>query len=168
MIWCTIVSILATVLYVGSVVWKTGEWPASISACVYAMKKQNSHLFWTLFIWVAGIYGMIPLMAKMGELSWIGLIGLIGFGFLGVIPLTDKDVRGWHYLIGITTGITSQVCVALASPWWLAVWLCYVPLFAGSMGAMNDSEEPPVICNGKGVLIIEVLCAIAVWGADLC
>lgn len=163
----TVISMVVAVAYVGSVVWKTGELPASVSACVYEFSERKALMCWTLTMWVSGICGLLPLAVKMGDLGWIGWLGMAGFGFLGVAPLIKGSRNTVHYIIGVATGVISQICVYLVSPWWIAVWLLYVPFVGGCMGAYNDSEEVPTVCNGKGVLLAEILCSISVWGAGL-
>lgn len=163
----TLISIIVTVAYVGYVTYRRGELPDSISACVFDYSERSAMLCWTFFMWIAGFGGLVPLVVKLGDLGWIAFLALIGFGFLGVAPLVKGEKNTTHYLIGIATGFISQVAVVIYCPCWWLVWLVFVPLVAGAMGALNDAKEDVALCDGKGVLIAEGLCALSVWGASL-
>lgn len=163
----TLISILATVIYVGYVINRVGELPASISSCVYEFPESISQICWTGFIWIAGICGMVPLIARLGEFGIVGFVTLVFIVFVGIMPLSEKETRYWHYWLSVAAGVLSQVCVALACPYWLFVWTIWLPFMAGTMAALNDSEEELVLLNGKAALFAELSCAVSIWGCCL-
>ena len=163
----TLISVLVTAIYIGYVTKRTGELPTSISACVYEFSEKRSLMCWTGFMWVAGICGMIPLLAKLGDFGMVGFVTIIFIAFMGIMPLSNKETRPWHYWLAVLAGVLSQVCVALVCPYWLLIWTIWLPFLAGAMAAMNDSEEKPTLLNGKAVLFAEFSCAVSVWGCGI-
>ena len=163
----TFVSVLAVAVFLVGYWLKKRELPESLSACVYAFDSRNAQMVWTGFVWVSGVCGMIPLTAKMCDLGVVGFVVMAFLAFVGIMPLTDKKARPWHYTLALFAGVLSQVCVALVCAWWLLVWLVMAVLIGGCMCALNDAEKDVSICDGKGVLIAECLCALSVWGVSL-
>jgi hypothetical protein len=57
--------------------------------------------------------------------------------------------------------------VLLICPWWLMAWMAMVVLVMVAFAGFNDSEEVPVILDGKGVLLAEGICYVTMIGSLL-
>ena len=157
-----LVSLLLAII--GMAVMLKGNIPDSVSGLVYNL-SATKQWWWSVWLSAVALTVVVPLMTALGDfagLGWLTGVCLIG---AAVTPIIHKDTRGIHYICGIAAGVLSQACVVLLCPWWLLCWFIFIPLMAGSMAAFNDSEEMPTICDGKGVLVAECICAISLYGA---
>ena len=162
------ISILLVVLYVGAAIWKENEIPASVSAMVWILPKGNWRWLWTVWLWAVALTVTPPLIEVMPD--YIRSIGFL-FGalllFTGAFPLFDTEHVAYHNILGVVSGIISQICVVFVSPWWLLLWSLMFVLVVGSMAAFNDKEEMPQMLTGKGVFISEAICWMTLNGAIL-
>ena len=161
----TLISLLLAV--VGMVVMLRGGVPDSVSGLVYNL-SDTKQWWWSVWLSAVAFTVMVPLMVALGDSTWLGLLTSVCLIGAAVTPVIRKDTRRLHNICGVAAGVLSQFCVMVLCPWWLLCWFIYVPLIAGSMAAFNDSEEMPVVCDGKGVLVSECICAISLYGALLC
>lgn len=160
--------IISLILAVGGMVLMSrGGVPDSVSGMVYSLPVRRRWL-WSVWMIAVALTLMVPLMTSLGDVAWLGWLTVVCLIGAAVTPVFNRDTRTMHHVYGIAAGVLSQVCVACLCPWWLLCWFIYVPLIAGSMAAFNDSEEMPVVCDGKGVLVSECICAISLYGSLLC
>lgn len=156
-----IISCLMVVLYVGITVWRMRELPDSVSAMVYGLKPKWQ---WLWIVWMWGVaFTLAPaLIAAMPD-RWrfVGFLFIGSLVFCGGMPLTANEPNRGHYAFAIAAGIFSQLCVLILCPWWLMVWLGYVPLFI-------DSYIAPLYVtrwyDNKGVTVAEALCWVSLIG----
>ena len=163
-----ILTLISLFLAVGGMVLMTrGGVPDSISGLVYNLPSRRRWL-WSGWLVAVALTLMVPLMSALGDFAWLGWLTAVCLIGAAVTPVIHKDTRRLHNICGVAAGVLSQICVMVLCPWWLLCWFIYVPLIAGSMAAFNDSEEMPVVCNGKGVLVSECICAVSLYGSLLC
>jgi hypothetical protein len=166
MIALTIVSLCIAVG--GIVLMSRGGVPESVSGLVYNL-SERMRWAWSGWLVAVAMTLMVPLMSALGDVAWLGWLTVVCLLGAAVTPVINRDTRTMHNICGVAAGLLSQVCVACLCPWWLACWMVFIPLVAGSMGAYNDSEDvPPAVCDGKGVLVAECICAISLYGAMVC
>lgn len=165
MIALTLVSLILAVG--GLLLMSRGGVPDSISGMVYNLPERKRWV-WSLWLVAVALTLMVPLMSALGDVAWLGWLTVVCLIGAGVTPVINQETWTMHNVCGVAAGVLSQVCVACLCPWWLAVWLLWIPLIAGTMDALNDAEEPPAVCDGKGVLVAEVLCAISLYGSLIC
>lgn len=140
--------------------------PESISGAVWA-KSEKLRWLWSGWLVAVALTLMVPLMSALGDVAWLGWLTVACLIGAAVTPVFRQDTRTIHNICGVAAGLLSQVCVACLCPWWLTVWLIWIPLIAGTMGAYNDAEEMPQILDGYGVLAAEMMCAISLYGSLL-
>jgi len=160
-----LVSLLLAII--GMAVMLRGGVPDSVSGLVYNL-SDTKQWWWSVWLSAVAITVMVPLMSALdywAGFGWFTVCCLIG---AAVTPVIRSDTRRMHNVCGIAAGILSQLCVLVLCPWWLLAWMVFVPLMAGSMAAFNDSEDLPVVCAGKGVLVAECICAVSLYGALVC
>ena len=119
MIW--IIGLIPILLYV----IKNHEFPESISSLVYMMGGT----LWTLWIWTLTGLTMPKLLNVLPE-EWkfIGFIGLGCLGFVGAMPLIPDEKNTLHNVLGIATGIFTQVAVLILWPSLLWCWIIFLVL----------------------------------------
>ena len=163
-----ILTIVSLCIAVGGIVLMLrGGVPESVSGLVYNL-SEKMRWSWSGWLVVVALTLMVPLMSALGDVAWLGWLTVVCLIGAAVTPVFNRDTRTMHYVCGIAAGVISQVCVACICPWWLLVWLIWIPLIAGTMGALNDSEEMPQVLDGYGVLAAEVMCAVSLYGSLLC
>lgn len=173
MMYMVIISVLLSVAYTGAVIWKRKKLPESISALVYSLPNKWQWT-WIVWMWVVAITTCIPLISVLGDgLDVLGFVTLACLVWCGGMPISNKDVTLPHCVAGIGAGIVSQVCVAVICPWWLLAWIVMagiigvVAFFKSAFALINDSEEVPVILDGKGVLLAEIICYVTMIGSNI-
>ena len=165
MTWLVLTSLC--VLVGGLLLMSRGGVPESVSGLVYNL-SEKMRWSWSGWLVVVALTLMVPLMSALGDVAWLGWLTVVCLIGAAVTPVFNRDTRTTHYVCGIAAGVLSQVCVACLCPWWLLVWLIWLPLLAGTMGALNDAEEMPRVLGGYGVIVAEVMCAVSLYGCLLC
>lgn len=164
-----IISMLLAVTGVGVAIYKNKELPESMSALVYSLKKRHRWL-WSVWVWSMAFTAGIPMIDALGGTWWLGLTGFVTTGCLGVVgamPLIAGKANLPHYLLAILGGILSQICVILINPLALHVWLLFLVLIDLSLTDKEWSRKLRKPIEGKGTLIVEAFCALAVYAALL-
>ena len=151
----------------GMVLMSRGGVPDSISGMVYNLPLRRRWA-WSGWLVAVALTLMVPLMSALGDVAWLGWLTVVCLIGAAVTPVFRQDTRTMHNICGVAAGLLSQVCVACLCPWWLTVWLIWIPLVAGTMGALNDAEEMPRVLGGYGVIVAEVMCAVSLYGCLLC
>lgn len=155
-----IISMVIAALYVGAVIFRIRQIPDSISAMVYAYPQLKWQ--WTLWLWsVAFLFAPCLIEALDASFEFLGFLTVASLVLCGSMPLFDKDNKTMHYVFGITAGILSQVCVALISPWWLALWVLWVMVFVWKTKDYSISDWQ------WSVFMAECICYASLMGAVL-
>lgn len=160
-----ILTLVSLALAVGGIiVMMRGGVPDSISGLVYNLPERKR---WVWSGWLISVAAsvMVPLMSALDDVAWLGWLTVVCLLGAAVTPVFNRDTRTMHHVCGIATGVLSQVCVACLCPWWLLVWLIWLPLLAGTVAAFNDAEETPYFMDGYGVLVAECVCAVSLYGS---
>lgn len=136
--------------------------PESISAMVYLLPERGGWRWvwtiWLVFVDVLTFAPVIEILDPRG-LGILGFLPMAMLGFVAVWPLFDIEHRKWHYILAIAAGFISQIDVWLICPWWLFGW------FVLPLAAYSCRKQEWV--DGKGVLISEVICYVAVIGSEI-
>lgn len=158
-----VISFLLVVLFVGTAIWKESVIPDSVSAIVYNLPKHKRFL-WTLWMWAVSLTVGIPLMDAMPE-TWkfLSFLTLACLMFCGAMPLINGERNTMHYVFAIGAGVLSQICVLIASPFYLLFWLL---MLAYTILVWNENGERPWLV-GKGVFVAEVCCFLSMALAGL-
>ena len=165
MTWLVLTSLC--VLVGGLLLMSRGGVPESVSGLVYNL-PERMRWAWSGWLIAVALTLMVPLMSALGDVAWLGWLTVVCLLGAAVTPVFNRDTRTMHYVCGIAAGAMSQACVALIEYEWLLVWLVWIPLIAGTMGALNDSDEMPQVLDGYGVLAAEVMCAVSLYGCLVC
>lgn len=184
MTYLVLASILLTVLYVGTAIWRrwrdtdasasfserlNAALPDSISALVYELPRPWQWL-WIVWIWSVSLLACIPLTGAMpDDWSILAFATLACLMLCGAMPISDSHVnRRTHNVFGILGGILSQACVLRISPWWLLAWLAFVAVYGYDLlPSQSGRIYPSRWYDGKGVLLAEMICAATVFGSLL-
>ena len=160
-------SILLMVLGVGAAIWKKRELPQSISAMVYLLPEGGSRWLWTLWLMVVGVMTFAPAIDILDPIGYgyLGFAPMVTIGFVAVWPLFDVEHRTHHNVLGIMSGILSQVCVALIGPWWLLCWLLMAGVMAWCAMHGGRGRVRTLFSDGCGVLVSEMICWASVNAA---
>ena len=137
--------------------------PDSISALVYIFKHK---WLWTVWLWLVTLLTLIPaieILSRIG-MEFLGFGTLACLVFCGAMPLFDKEHVRWHWITGTSGCILSQLCVLMISPWWLLSWLLMLLISMCCIAGYNDTDDECVF-QGKGVLLAECICYLALMGA---
>ena len=163
MVTLLIIPILLVVLYVGTAIWNSKELPDSVSAMVYDLPRSGQWV-WTVWMWAVSLLMCIPLIEVLPEnLELLGFLTLWCLVMCGAMPISDNRVsRRAHNVFGILSGVLSQVCVAIVSPWWLLLWSL---LAVAWIWTTKDYGRKAL--DGKGVFLAEAICLLTVAGAVL-
>lgn len=148
---------------VGVVLMSRGGIPESVSGMVFGLPVHKRWV-WSAWLVAVALTVMVPLMTALGDAAWLGWLTVVGLAGAAVTPICNGDTKLLHDVFGVSAGVLSQVCVAVLCPWWLLVWLLWLPLLAGAMAAMNDAKDTPRLLEGYGVLAAEVTCAVTLYG----
>lgn len=151
----------------GMVLMSRGGVPDSVSGMVYNLPVRRRWL-WSGWLVAVALTMMVPLMSALGDVAWLGWLTVVCLLGAAVTPVFNSDTRTMHNICGVAAGVLSQICVMVLCPWWMLVWLIWIPLIAGTMGAYNDAEEMPQVLDWYGVLAAEVMCAVSLYGSLLC
>ena len=147
----------------GMIVMLKGGVPDSVSGLVYNLPSRRRWL-WSGWLVAVALTVMVPLMSALGDVAWLGWLTVVCLIGAAVTPVFNRDTRTMHHVCGIASGVLSQICVACLCPWWLCTWLVFLPLVSGSMAAYDSEEVSPAVCDGKGVLVAECVCAVSLYG----
>lgn len=184
MTYLVLASILLTVLFVGTVVWR--RWrdtdvsenfserlnealPDSISAMVYELPRGWQWL-WIVWMWAVSLLTCIPLIEVLpDDVKVLGFATLAYLMLCGAMPISDKAVsRRAHNVFGILGGVLSQVCVAILTPCWLLAWIAFVAVYGYDLlPSQNGRIYPSRWYDGKGVFLAEMICAVTACGSLL-
>lgn len=152
------------------------EIPDSMSAVVYELPKRWQWL-WSVWVWLLMVLLAKPLIGALGGEWWRGFIGFLTLASMGVVGAVPLSVSGrqeksrtriaLHYNMAWVLGLLTQLCVWLICPAWLWLWSILV-ILAGVMIVWYDKPWVQWIDKtlaGKGVLLLEALAAMALFGA---
>lgn len=165
MITLLIISILLVVSFIGTAIWVKRELPESVSAMVYDM-PQAGQWFWIVWLW-ASTFTLIPALFETMPEEW----GVIAYAFatsmlfVGAMPLIKDSANRMHYVLAVSGGIFSQLCVVIIYPQWLTAWLLF-PFLLGSIYIQPQGWLAKAVAN-KGVFIAECICYVSVVGSIL-
>ena len=146
-------SVALVVLFSGAYLLKVGKLPDSISAMVYGLESPHRWI-WILWMWAVSLVTCIPFIEVLPE-NWkaMGFLTLVCLGFVGAMPLVEKEKNTSHYSFGISAGILSQIVVAMICPWWLLLWATF-PV-CGILG---------IAFGEKSTLVAEIICYATMIG----
>lgn len=157
-----IISILLTTSFVGVAIWRKRALPESISSLVHILKHR---WVWTLWMWAVGFLTCIPAITALERIG----MQFLGFGtlaclvFCAAMPVFVEEQKQWHDILGISSGVLSQLCVLMINPWWLLSWLLLA--FLAIHVYMNPDGKVTKVVSNKGVFIAECLCYISLIGS---
>lgn len=161
---CLISSILMAVAYIAAVIIKDKSLPDSISALVYAIPAGKWRWVWS--VWLAAVTLMLaPALTSAAQSNLLVLIAdstIVCLAMTAAVPLLPCYHNKWHYALGISSGVLSQIYVALLCPWWLAAWLVFAALVVWTLTDWKQDAQKRFY--GKGVFIAESVCAVTVYG----
>lgn len=164
-----LISILLSVLGVGLATWKHRELPESLSALVYDLPKRQQWL-WSVWVWSMSVTVGIPLIDRMdgSMFQFLAFFTMVSLVFCGAIPIVRNERNTVHYGLAIVAGVSSQLCVVLIEPLWLLV-LPVVLAFVAVAAFMKKpwTEWVWQRINGKGVMLLEAVCAMSLFGCLL-
>jgi hypothetical protein len=155
-----LISVLITVLYVGTTIYIHKELPASVSHMVFNLPR-NYQFLWTLFIWSVA-FGTVPALLDAMEGSifqFVGFLFIASLAFIGAMPLIRNNPNTAHSVLAIVAGVLSQLCVLIISPYWLLLWFSLIYFLFAPL---------PKWLNGKGIFVLEVYCYTTLIAAILC
>ena len=176
----TIGVIVLTVAGIAFATWKKKELPRSMSAVVYELPSKWRGM-WSVWIWAIMVLLSKPLLEAMPT-WWEGLIGfalLATIGVIGALPLMPMEVdverpyesrrERWHMRLSVLAGVISQVCVLRINPWWLMVWVWWIPL---SFCTIFFDDKPwwkqiEGVIEGKGMMLVELTAMVTLYGCML-
>lgn len=162
----TAVSAVLAFAYVAWATWRQGCLPDSISALAYPNGKTDKHTTAVWIVWVWAVTSLlVPRLLDVMPETWkfVGFLTAGSLLFVGAMPLVANERNTAHYVLAVIAGVLSQVCVAIISPWWLAVWT----LFVGVAVAAYFFPDKTTCFNGKGVMLLEIICWASLTGALL-
>jgi hypothetical protein len=160
---------LLAIAGVGVAIYKNKELPESMSAVVYDLPKRQQWL-WTLWMWAIAVAVGIPLIDRMGGsmFQFLAFFTMVSMVFCGAIPIVRKERNTVHYGLAIVAGVTSQLCVVLIEPLWLFVLpvaLSFVAVAAFMKKPWTEWVWQRI--SGKGVMLLEAVCAMSLFGCLL-
>lgn len=161
----TVLSILLAVSFTGAAIWRLRTLPDSISAMVYALPDGGWRWLWSAWLALVGILTFAPVV-EMLDGRGLGILGFLPMAmlmFVAAWPIFDREHYKWHNILSTIAAVVSQVDVWLISPYWLLLWL-----LMPSVVFMKGIYHTGTYFNGKGVLIAEVVCYVALVDALLC
>lgn len=164
-----ILSIVMAVVYVAAVIIKDKALPDSVSALVYALPKGRWRWLWSAWLAVVTLLMAPALTAAMAVTWWTSLLAaatIICLAMTAALPLLPGYHNHLHNVLGILSGVLTQVCVWFICPWWLMLWLLYVVLLL--ICAFPDWSWAAKIVdntNGKGVFLLEAVSSVALYAA---
>lgn len=151
-------SLVIAVAFIVNAAVKENGMPESISSLVYDMKKK---WVWSLWLLVTGLLALPKLLDSLPDMwKFFGFLMFIALVGTDLTPLYIKDDRKIHNAFCIVLGVLSQVCVAILSPYWLPLWVLFLPL----MG-MSLLGGCPKWLEGKGLFVIEMICMLTFYGS---
>ncbi len=164
-----ILSIVMAVVYVAAVIIKDKALPDSVSALVYALPKGRCRWLWSAWLAVVTLLMAPALMTAMAESCWTQLLAaatIISLAMTAALPLWPGSHNRLHNILGILSGVLSQVCVWFICPWYLMLWLLFVILLV--LHAFPDVSWAAKIADktsGKGVFLLEAVCSAVLYTA---
>ena len=153
-----IASILA-LAYLSFIIYKRKNIPNSISATVYDLDKKYQWC-WSAWLSIIGLLLFAPLVDATEEFGWLTIVCLIG---CALTPLINSELEKWHTILGVLSGIISQICVLFINYYFLLVWIIFILIKGNSLIRPNSHISKHV--NNKYVFISEVICVISTIGA---
>lgn len=164
-----IISIVMAVAYVAAVIIRDKALPDSVSALVYALPKGRWRWLWSAWLAVVTLLMAPALTAAMAATWWTSLLAdatIICLAMTAALPLLPGYHNRLHNALGILAGVLTQVCVLFICPWCLLLWLLFVVAlvivaFPDKLWATRIIDK----IHGKGVFLLEVICAWALFAA---
>ena len=154
-----IISALLAVLYVSAAIGAKGALPDSISAMVFLLPRTGQWL-WIVWMWSVTFTIAPPLIEAMPDhLRFIAFVTIACLAFVGAMPLVKNKKNTAHYVLSISAGILTQVCVAVLCIGCLVIWMLFLFLM-GSLYVQPQGWLAKAV-DGKGVTISEILCWVA-------
>lgn len=164
-----LISILLSALGIVLATWKHRELPESISGLVYDLPKRQQWL-WTLWMWAIAVAVGIPLIDSMNGsmFQFLAFFTMVSLVFCGALPLVTDGKNNVHYGLAIVAGVTSQLCVVLIEPLWLLV----LPVVLSFVAVAALVQKPWTEwvwqrISGKGIMLLEAVCAMSLFGCLL-
>ena len=164
-----LISILLSALGVGLATWKKRELPDSLSALVYDLPTKQQWM-WTLWMWAMAVTVGIPLIDRMdgSMFQFLAFFTMVSLVLCGAIPIVRNERNTVHYGLAIVAGVSSQLCVVLIEPLWLLV----LPVVLAFVAVAAFVQKPWAEwvwqrISGKGVLLLEAVCAMSLFGCLL-
>ena len=120
-----IVSAVISAVYILYTSIKNKAVPESISASLSKYKKW----IWTAFMEIAA-FGECPALLEVlpTSLQFVGFLTSTCMALTGAIPLIKIDKNIVHNILGISTGVLSQICAGILNPVVLSSWVI-MPFF---------------------------------------
>lgn len=137
--------------------------PESISAMVYDLPRPWQ---WVWTVWLMAVtFTVAPPLIEAVPDAWrfVAFFTVAALGFVAAMPLVRHERNTGHYVCAIIAAVLSQVCVLLTAPCWLLLWTAFPAVLA----AMYCFPRATACLNGRGVFLLEVLCAATVYAALL-
>lgn len=164
-----ILSIVMAVAYVAAVIIRDKELPDSVSALVYALPKGRWRWLWSAWLALVTLLMAPALTAAMAATWWMSLLAdatIICLAMTAAMPLLPGYHNRLHNALGILAGVLTQVCVLFICPWCLMLWLLFVvALVVLAFPDKGWAARITAKISGKGVLLLEVICAWALFAA---
>lgn len=122
-----LLSVIMAVLYVGAAIIIKRQIPESISSMVYILPEGGWRWLWTIWLWSEGFLLIVPLTDALPD-EWriIAFLTIASLVFCGAMPLFVKEQNKWHNILGVSSGILSQLCVLIINPWYLSIWILMI------------------------------------------
>ena len=157
-----IASVLLAVSFVGIAIWRKRVMPESISSLVYVFRWK---WMWTVWLTIVGILTCAPAIEVLDRIGmgFLGFATLACLAFCAAMPIFVEEQKQWHDILGISSGVLSQLCVLMISPWWLLSWLLLV--FLAIHVYMNPDGKVAKVVSHKGVFIAECICYVSLEGS---
>lgn len=134
-----ILSILLVVSFTGITIWRTRQVPDSMSAMVYAWKGSWRWL-WSVWLWAVALSLAPALIEAMPYgLQFVAFLTIACLAFTGAMPLFMEEQQTAHNILGVLSGVLSQLCVLVISPSCLLLWVLFAVLFVWHTKGHNES-----------------------------
>lgn len=166
MVTMLITSILLVVSTVGAATWRERGLPESISAMANLLLGEWRWL-WSVWMIAVAVCTFIPVIDIL-DARGLGIFGFLPMAllvFVAAMPVFVKEQKRTHDVLGIAVGVLSQIPVVLICADWLFAWSLFVFLM-GSVYIQPGGWLGKAM-KGKGVLVSEMVCHIALIGSAL-
>lgn len=154
------ISVFAVAMMIGRHWCMHRELPRSVSAMAYRLPMRRRWK-WILWMWLC-IYTLTPALfeAVPDRLEAIPHAFATCMLLITLMPLAFRGMTNGHRALIVAAGVFSQACVAVLCPWLLLLWpAAFMAFFMWDVG----TGDIPRVFWGRGVLIAEVLCYLALF-----